>query len=177
MDTSFIALSGSGGEGATADFGSHRIALGESTIELNCRASGPRDASLCLVCLHAVGHDQEDYAGTHGLPGVRVLSFDWPGHGGSSADQTPASTERYAEVAEQLLSTLDEAAGKRRYVLLGNSIGGAVALRLATRSPIASKIAGLVVIDAGGLVPMGAKERAFCRAFAWAYRAASRGGL
>ena len=177
MSTSFVGLVGSGGEGTASVSGIQRVVLGEGALKLNWRVSGPPDAALSLVCLHAVGHDQDDYAGLHGLTGARVLSFDWPGHGGSGADQVAASAERYAAVCHALLSTLDGAGGKRRYVLVGNSIGGAVALRLATRSPLADQVAGVVLLDAGGLMPMGAKERAFCHVFAWAYRAASRGGI
>ncbi len=147
-------------------------------MELAYRELGPADASLTLLCLHAVGHDQADYATLAALgAGHRVLSLDWPGHGGSGTDSLPASPERYARLCEAFVLALEGSVGQRKYVVLGNSIGGAVALLLATRSRLAPRLAGLVLIDAGGLMPMGVAARGFCRALAWAYRSASRGGL
>lgn len=177
MSTSFAAPGRSGGEGEASGAGRLRVPLRDATLELAYRDSGSQAAAVTLVCLHAVGHDQGDYAGLATLPGIRMVSFDWPDHGASGCDPAPASAERYTEICEAFLEALDGSSGQRRYVLVGNSIGGAVALRIATGSRLTKQIAGLVLIDAGGLVPMGAKERAFCRLFSWAYGAAGRGGV
>ncbi|MDF3292576.1 bifunctional 3-oxoadipate enol-lactonase/4-carboxymuconolactone decarboxylase PcaDC [Streptomyces silvisoli] len=70
----------------------------------------------------------------------RVLRFDLPGHGGAPAE--PASS--ISELADRLLATLDDL-GIERFGYVGCSIGGAVGLDLALRSPC--RVSSLVLVS------------------------------
>jgi pimeloyl-ACP methyl ester carboxylesterase len=76
-----------------------------------------------------------------------VLALDWPGQGRSGPDVVPASASRYADL---LARVLDEA-GVERAVLVGNSIGGAAAVRYARARP--DRVRALVLENPGGLAP------------------------
>ena len=57
----------------------------------------------------------------------RVIALDWPGQGSSGDDREPPSAARYAA----LLAGFSTRSASRDVVLLGNSIGGAAAIRFA----------------------------------------------
>ncbi len=105
---------------------------------------GPEPA---VVCLHAIGHGAGDFAGVraHLRGRHRVLALDWPGQGRSEADRVPPSAERYAELLDGFL----DATGVARPVVVGNSIGGAAAIRVAATHP--DRIRALVLENPGGL--------------------------
>jgi 4,5:9,10-diseco-3-hydroxy-5,9,17-trioxoandrosta-1(10),2-diene-4-oate hydrolase len=126
---------------------------------------------LPLVCLHAVSHGSRDFAPLLARldGGRRVLALDWPDHGRSDADTEPTSAARYEAVLAATLDTL----GLERVILLGNSIGGAAAIRYAARHP--ARVHALVVCDSGGLIAPNAAVRAFCHGMAWAYRRGAAG--
>jgi pimeloyl-ACP methyl ester carboxylesterase len=65
------------------------------------------------------------------LPGPRLIAFDAPGTGRSATPPIPLSLEALARVAEGVLDEL----GVERADVLGYSFGGAVAQRLARRTP------------------------------------------
>ena len=100
-----------------------------------------------LVCLHAIGHGAADFARLRDrlAPRWRVLAPDWPGQGRSAADREPPSAARYAALLDGLL----DACGVGRAVILGNSIGGAAALRYAATRP--ERVTALVLENPGGL--------------------------
>jgi len=100
-----------------------------------------------LVCLHAIGHGASDFAGLRRrLAGRhRVIALDWPGHGSSDDDRVPASAGRYTV----LLAGVLDALGIERAIILGNSIGGAVAIRFAAAHP--DRVRALVLANPGGL--------------------------
>jgi 4,5:9,10-diseco-3-hydroxy-5,9,17-trioxoandrosta-1(10),2-diene-4-oate hydrolase len=100
-----------------------------------------------VVCLHAIGHGAADFARlrAHLRGRHRVIALDWPGQGASAADHVPASAGRYAD----LLAGFLDAARVDRAVLVGNSIGGAVAMRYAHRHP--ERVRALVLENPGGL--------------------------
>lgn len=104
--------------------------------------SGP-----ALVCLHAIAHGAGDFAALRERLGTcrRVVALDWPGHGNSGADHIPASAMRYAD----LLTGFLDAVGIEQAVLLGNSIGGAAAMRVAAAQP--ARVRALVLANPGGL--------------------------
>lgn len=109
-----------------------------------------------IVLLPSGGHDRHDYDEVRGmLPGrFRSISVDWPGHGESPAGTTPATELPLAQRVEELLDALTPAGA----VLVGNSIGGNVAARLAIRRP--DLVKGLVIIDGGGFEGAGGSGRA-----------------
>ena len=76
-----------------------------------------------------------------------MIAVDWPDHGNSSADPQPPSAARY----EALLAGLLDDLGIDDAVLIGNSIGGAAALRYAASHP--GRVRGLVLANPGGLDP------------------------
>ena len=100
-----------------------------------------------IVCLHAIAHGARDFAGIrcHLHTRYRVIALDWPGHGSSGDDHEPASAARYAT----LLGGFLDALGLERPVVLGNSIGGAAAIRVAAAEP--ERVRALVLANPGGL--------------------------
>ena len=90
-----------------------------------------------------------------------MLALDWPGQGWSDPDHEPPSSRRYAELCAGFLAAVD--AGP--VVIVGNSIGGGVAIRHAAAHPEAGARAGARQLlrarclrrgDARGLRPDGA---------------------
>ncbi|MGZ0147425.1 alpha/beta fold hydrolase [Kribbella sp. WER1] len=101
-----------------------------------------------LVLLHATLHDRHDFdpvlqalAADH-----RVIAVDWPGHGESDPDAggRAVTAPLLADVLEELTLAQD----LRDLRLIGNSVGGFAAARLAIRHP--ERVAGLVLVDSGG---------------------------
>jgi len=81
------------------------------------------------------------------LPGVRSIVLDLPGHG-RSAPPGRRSIAGYAEVIERLIDAL----GLEDVVLVGHSMGSAIALTVACRSKAA--VRGLVLIGAAARMPV-----------------------
>ena len=105
-----------------AEPGSNSIALDGVRIAYDDEGRGPT-----VVCTHAIGHGAGDYAGFRARhrDHYRVIALDWPDQGRSSADSAPRAPA--TAPCRPARSTLD----LERVVLLGNSIGGAAALRVA----------------------------------------------
>ncbi len=106
------------------------------------------------LCLHATGHDGKDFepfAARMMGQGVKVVRADWPGHGASPMDKTGAavSAQRYAEIAIALAEKVSE---KQPCIIIGNSIGGMAAIRVAALHP--EKVRALVLANPGGLAPL-----------------------
>jgi pimeloyl-ACP methyl ester carboxylesterase len=72
--------------------------------------------------------------------GLRVYSLDLPGHGDSTEDFSFASAESCAGDAIEAMADRGDIR-LNRTVLLGHSMGGAIAIRVADRSPTAATIA------------------------------------
>jgi pimeloyl-ACP methyl ester carboxylesterase len=125
--------------GATAP---RDVVVGGVRLAVDDTGDGP-----ALVCLHAIGHGAGDFARLRRrlAPGWRVLAPDWPGQGRSGPDREPPRAARYAALLDGLL----DACGVERAVLLGNSIGGAAAIRYAAARP--ERVAALVLENPGGL--------------------------
>lgn len=120
-----------------------------------CYSQGEGDP---IVLLHSGAHDHRDYDELVGLlpERFRSISLDWPAHGQSPAGEGPASAMRFADIAEEIVaSRAPEGA-----VVVGNSVGGFAATRLAIRRP--ELVKGLVVIDGGGFAGRPPHVRAFC---------------
>lgn len=129
---------------------------------------GPAPA---VVCLHAIGHGASDFAGVraHLRGRHRVLALDWPGHGASGDDSVAASAARYTALLAAFIDQLE----LDRPILLGNSIGGATALRYAAANP--ERVRGLVLENPGGLFALDATARTAIGAMVRFFAAGARG--
>ena len=111
-----------------------------------------------IVLLPSGAHDHHDFDELRELLPARFrsISLDWPAHGASPAGAGPASAMRFADIAEELVAELAPGGA----VVLGNSVGGFAAARLALRRP--ELVRGLVLVDAGGFLAHTLQVRAFC---------------
>ena len=100
-----------------------------------------------ILCLHAIGHGARDFEDLSRrlTPDYRVIALDFPGQGNSADDAKPASGTRYTE----LLTLFVDKLGLDHVTLLGNSIGGATAVRYTHLHP--DRVRALVLCDSGGL--------------------------
>ena len=139
---------------------------GVSVAYTDSGGSGP-----VIVCLHAIGHGARDFADLSRRlsPGYRVIALDFPGQGHSGADSQPASGTRYTQLLEGFVDRLNI----RSATLLGNSMGGAVAVRYAHAHP--DRVDSLVLCDSGGLQPVGPAGRFFIGIFVQFFAAGRRG--
>ncbi|MET7967245.1 alpha/beta fold hydrolase [Micromonospora sp. NPDC005305] len=111
---------------------------------VRCRITGDGPP---VVLLHGIGRTMEDFADVHaGLArDHRVLAMDLPGHGGSAPlDERHSLPTLAAAVAD----FLDAAGVAGPAHLVGNSLGGAVAMRLAADAP--HRAASLVLVNSAG---------------------------
>jgi pimeloyl-ACP methyl ester carboxylesterase len=112
-----------------------------------------------LVLLHANPGDSRDYDAI--VPELakrhRVIAVDWPGYGASAAPTEDASAMSFAEIAIDLADALD----LRDAIVMGNSVGGYAAVRLALERR--ERVGKLVLVDPGGFTPHNALTRFFCR--------------
>ncbi len=111
-----------------------------------------------LVLFSSGAHDRHDFDALRDLlpDGIRSLAPDWPGHGESPAGTGAASAMAFADAAEKFVERL----APEGAILLGNSVGGFAAARLAIRRP--DLVRGLVLVDSGGFLPRSPQVRAFC---------------
>jgi pimeloyl-ACP methyl ester carboxylesterase len=124
-----------------------------ATIAYDERGSGNP-----VVMFSSGAHDRHDFDVLRELlpTGFRSIASDWPGHGQSPAGNEPASAMGFADVAEELVARL----APEGAIVLGNSVGGFAAARLAIRRP--ELVRGLVLVDSGGFLPRSPQVRAFC---------------
>ncbi|MFD0440277.1 alpha/beta fold hydrolase [Streptomyces chartreusis] len=110
------------------------------------RDAGYRDGTPVLL-LHGIGRSLEDWAPLYPrLAGMhRLISLDLPGSGFSARAAEPTTLEVLAQAA---LDTLDAVGEHRPVLLVGNSLGGAVALRAAVQRP--AGVAGLCLVNSAG---------------------------
>ena len=123
---------------------SRMLAVGDGR-QVHVRDEGPRDAPIVL--LHGSNADLHTWqAWTDALSAdYRVVRFDQRGHGltGPAAD-ADYSIETFAGDIDAVVDAL----GVERFVLAGNSMGGAIAMQYAIASP--DRLDGLVLVDASG---------------------------
>jgi pimeloyl-ACP methyl ester carboxylesterase len=112
-----------------------------------------------VLLLHAALHDRADYLPvTEALSrSRRVLALDWPGHGASPLPPTPLPAAHFGDLIVEFADALDLAG----VVVVGNSVGGYAACRLALERP--ERVAGLVLVNAGGFTPHSVFTRFSCK--------------
>ena len=108
-----------------------------------------------VVCLHAIAHGARDFEplARRVADSCEIIAVDWPGHGASGAAVEAASAASYARLLEALLPELTSAPS----VVIGCSIGGAAAIRVAATRP--DLVRALVLCNSGGLLPVDAFTR------------------
>ncbi len=115
---------------------------GGGRLHYRQHADGAHSAPLVLV--HGAGGNHMHWpAELRRLPDAVVYSLDLPGHGKSDGPGQP-NIGAYAEAVH----TFVDALGLPRFVLVGHSMGGAIALEYALH--YAPRLAGLVLISTGG---------------------------
>lgn len=110
------------------------------------RVDGSPDDPPVLL-LHGIGRSLEDWApqyqrlaATH-----RVIALDLPGFGFSARPREPITLPA---LARGVADTLDALGERRPLHVIGNSLGGAVALQLLTLQP--DRVASLVLVNSAG---------------------------
>jgi pimeloyl-ACP methyl ester carboxylesterase len=110
--------------------------------------NGRPSAGSALVLLHGAGGSRLNWPpelrrlGQARLPGATVYTLDLPGHGHSNGKGRDAIADYATDVA-----AFFDAAGIVRAVVVGHSMGGAIALAMALDFP--ERMAGLVLIATG----------------------------
>jgi pimeloyl-ACP methyl ester carboxylesterase len=160
--TSYRSAVGAQEPRKVAMLGSVSIAFSDSG------GSGP-----IIVCLHAIGHGARDFEDLSRRlrPNYRVIALDFLNQGNSGADSQPPSATRYAEILGQFLDQQH----LNSVTLLGNSIGGAVAIRYASQHP--ERVKSLVLCDSAGLGVPDRVSRLFIGAFVGFFAAGRRGAV
>ena len=101
-----------------------------------------------VVLVHGIGRSLEDWGEQHELlagQGYRVVSVDLAGFGESAPLREPYSLPAFARFLEAFL---DAAGITEPAHLVGNSLGGAVAMQLAVQSP--ERVRSLVLAGSAG---------------------------
>lgn len=116
---------------------------------------------LPIILLHANPGDGRDFESIieplsrH----YRVLALDWPGYGRSM----PFDVEKVKPLAlfDQVLKEFIQVKQLGSVIIMGNSVGGNVAVRYAAIEP--SKVAGLILVSPGGFTAHNWLTRLFCQ--------------
>ncbi len=109
-----------------------------------CRISGDGPP---VVLLHGIGRTLDDFTALHTALARdhQVLAVDLPGHGGSAPLDGPHTLPALAAAVARFL---DAAGVTGPAHLVGNSLGGAVAMRLAVDAP--QRAASLALLNSAG---------------------------
>lgn len=144
----------------------HRIETSAGKVHaISAKGRGGREARA-LVVIHGLAAASHHYEGI--LEGARafsshVIGVDLLGHGGSDRPVVPSFAELERALVTSIDSGLDRLGEKKPAIVFGNSLGGAAAIRYASRRP--ERVAGLFLVAPGG-APMSAAEReALLRSF------------
>ena len=123
------------------------------TISYTDRGEGPP-----MLLLHAALHDSTDYAPVQEAlsHGRRVVTVDWPGHGDSPMAARHVSAAQLGDLAVEFVGILELS----NLVIVGNSVGGYAACRIALELP--DRVSGVVLVNTGGFTPHTPFSRAFC---------------
>ena len=100
-----------------------------------------------VLLLHGVGRSLEDWAPQYPRLATnhRVIALDIPGFGFSARSPEPTTLQ---VLARGVLETLDSLGERRPTHVVGNSLGGAIALQLLVLDP--QRVASLVLVNSAG---------------------------
>ncbi|MFL5380959.1 MAG: alpha/beta fold hydrolase [Longimicrobiaceae bacterium] len=117
-----------------------------SGIALHADDGGAGDG-IPIVFLHSLAGNARQWEAqlAHLRPTRRAVALEWRGHGRSPA--APDGGWRVEDMAEDVAAAADRL-GLKRFVLVGHSAGGAVAIAVAGAHP--ERVAGLFLLDAAG---------------------------
>jgi pimeloyl-ACP methyl ester carboxylesterase len=122
------------------------------TIAVDGRQARYRDtgSGSPVLLLHGIGRSLADWDEQHRLleASHRVLSVDLAGFGGSTALSGRHTLDSLAEWVSRFLDAVDAEGGLDAVDVVGNSLGGAVAMRLSVLRP--DKVRRLVLINSAG---------------------------
>ncbi|MFF5260452.1 alpha/beta fold hydrolase [Actinomadura viridis] len=112
-----------------------------------------------LLLLHANPGCHRDYDAVVPALAQRytVHAVDWPGYGASARPPEPPSAMAYARVLPEIVDGL----GQDRVAVIGNSVGGYAAARLAIGHP--DRVVALVLVNSGGFSTLNPATRGFIR--------------
>lgn len=123
------------------------------TVSYTDQGSGPP-----VLLSHAALHDHTDFDSVRGdlSRGRRVITFDWPGHGASPLPPVPLRAVQFGDLLIEFADLLD----LRNLVVVGNSVGGYAACRLALERT--DRVSGVVLVNTGGFTPHSVFTRVLC---------------
>jgi pimeloyl-ACP methyl ester carboxylesterase len=131
----------------TATIGRSRFVTGDGTA-LFVDTSGPEDARLTLVLVHAWTQDHTEWEPLLPLlpPEVGVVRYDHRGHGASAPAKPGTAT--IARLADDLAEIIADRVPAGPVVLAGHSLGGMTLMELAERHPelVRDRVAGVAFI-------------------------------
>jgi 2-hydroxy-6-oxonona-2,4-dienedioate hydrolase len=133
-----------------------RYPLGMDGVLTRVLEAGGGDRVITFI--HGVGARCDRWTGNveaMASAGHHAFAFDLPGHGfATKGDGFAYGIRAYADLVRTFLDTM----GIRRSVLVGTSMGGHIAARVACDQP--ERVSGLVLVGTLGVVPMGPAHRA-----------------
>ncbi|WP_430461735.1 alpha/beta fold hydrolase [Thalassolituus sp. LLYu03] len=140
------------GERALSSLNRHELdAAGHHWVYLD---SGTPDAPVLLL-LHGFAVDKDNWLRfARDFSDYRVIAPDLPGHGESSFD--PAQTYDFAHQAQWLDAFVQALDLKQPLHVMGNSMGGGIALMFAAQHP--QQVASVTLFDAAGVYPPKASD-------------------
>ncbi|MEU4648438.1 alpha/beta fold hydrolase [Nocardia fluminea] len=130
---------------------------GEIAVHLS--GCSPDDAPGLLL-LHANPGDHRDFDRIVPALGKTwaVAAIDWPGYGASTViDPNTITVDALGDIAVQVSKFLTQH-GFGSLTVIGNSVGGYAAVRLAERAP--DLVRGLVLVQSAGFAPLNPVTRA-----------------
>ena len=130
--------------GSEAGAESKRVSVGGREIAFDEVGSG--DATPVLF-IHGFTGDRSNWLFNRDVlsEGRRTVALDLPGHGESEKDVGGGTVDGLAE----LIAGFMKEVGLERALLVGHSLGGGIAIRLAKQHP--QRVAGLALISSFGL--------------------------